>query len=190
MLKRTMLGAMLIGFVGAIWMPAALAETNAVRTAGQLTKIDGKTLTIAPSAGQETVITCDDATKISRDGGQATFGDLQVGKQIRAYYGPADHLAKAVIIAKDSVEPPPPATIPTRVAGQLTKIDGKTLTITTDGKETVITCNDATKIGRDGGKATFGDLQVGLPVRTYYSKSDNVASAVFIAKATAANTKP
>jgi len=76
-----------------------------------------------------------------------------------------------------------------RIAGQLTKIEGKVLTITADGKDTVITCNDATKIGRDGGKATFGDLQVGLPVRAYYSKTDSVASAVFIAKAPE-NTKP
>lgn len=75
-----------------------------------------------------------------------------------------------------------------RVAGQLSKIAGKTLTITTAGddgtKDTVITCNEATKFGRDGDKspAKFTDLKVGLSVRAYYTKAGNVAMAVIIAK--------
>jgi hypothetical protein len=69
-----------------------------------------------------------------------------------------------------------------RLAGELTKIDGKALTITADGKGTVVTCDDATKIGRGGGQATFADLRVGQSVRAYHSKSGNVAAAVFVAK--------
>ena len=81
-----------------------------------------------------------------------------------------------------------------RVAGQLTKIEGKALTITTtvDGvaNDTVVTCNDATKFARDGDKTpvTFNDLKVGQSVRSYYNKADNVAAAVIIAAAPGTTT--
>ena len=72
---------------------------------------------------------------------------------------------------------------PIRLAGRLTKITGKTLTITTDhGTATAITCNDATKLGRDGVKSAvkLTDLKVGQPVRAYYTKPENIAIAIFI----------
>ncbi len=116
--------------------------------------------------------------------------DLQVDQQVRAYYTKTDNVAVAVIIAKvpGSAPAPAPATNTVRVAGQLTKIDGNALTITTtadnETTDTVITCNDSTKFSRDGaGPVKFEDLQVDQPVRAYYTKTDNVAVAVIIAKA-------
>ena len=106
MSSRTMLAAALSGLVGVMFLTAARADTdtrNAVRVAGQVTQIDGTMLTIAPAAGEATVITCSAATRISRDGEkslvQAKFEDLQVGQQVRAYYSKADNAAAAVIIA-------------------------------------------------------------------------------------------
>jgi hypothetical protein len=75
-----------------------------------------------------------------------------------------------------------------RLVGKLAKIDGNTLTIAStadDGsKDTVVTCNDATKVRRDADNATlkFVDLTVGLTVRVYYTKSNNIATLVNIAK--------
>ncbi|MCY2931280.1 MAG: FecR domain-containing protein [Planctomycetota bacterium] len=76
-------------------------------------------------------------------------------------------------------------TKPVRIAGQLTKIEGKVLTITDGGKDTVVTCNDATKVKRDGQEAPakFEDLQVGQHVRAYCTPTDHVALHVFIFKA-------
>lgn len=80
------------------------------------------------------------------------------------------------------------ADTPVRVAGKLSKIEGKTLTITTtadnETKDTIITCNDATRVGRDGDKSAvkFTELKVGQSVRAYYTKATNIAVAVIIAK--------
>ena len=75
-----------------------------------------------------------------------------------------------------------------RLVGTLAKIDGKKLTIasTTDkeSKPTVVTCNDSTKVRRDVGNAVLklADLKVGQTVRVYYIKSNNIATAVNIAR--------
>ena len=76
-------------------------------------------------------------------------------------------------------------TKPVRIAGQLTKIDGMALTITDGGKDTVVTCNDATKVNRDGDKTPgkFSDLQVGQHVRAYCTPTDHVVLHIFIFKA-------
>lgn len=67
MSNRTIIFSTLIGIIGAVVTSAALAADtdtkNAVRVAGQLTKIDGKSLTIA-AADKETVITCTDALRM------------------------------------------------------------------------------------------------------------------------------
>jgi hypothetical protein len=76
---------------------------------------------------------------------------------------------------------------PLRAAGTLSKVDGKKLTITSAEDNvtttTVVTCDDATQVTRDGEKspAAVGDLKAGMTVRVYYAKPDNVAKAVRIA---------
>jgi hypothetical protein len=98
-------------------------------------------------------------------------------------------VAVAVVLGLSAVLAAENAPTTVRVAGQLTKIEGKALTITADGKDTVITCTDATKFSRDGsGAARFEDLQVGQPVRAYYTAADNTAQAVIIAGAAGSNT--
>ena len=73
---------------------------------------------------------------------------------------------------------------PVRIAGQLTKIDGMALTITEGGKDTVVTCNEATKINRDGSSTPlkFEDLKVGQHIRAYCTPTDHVALHVHIFK--------
>jgi hypothetical protein len=166
-------------------------DTAKARVAGQLTKIEGKALTITATVegqAKDTVITCNEATKFSRDGAQGvtvTFADLKVGQSVRAYYTTADNIAMAVMIQQPAA-PAQPANV--RIAGQLTKIDGKALTIAetvnSQTRETVITCNDATKFSRDGDKGatvTFADLKVGQSIRAYYTAADKIAVAVMIA---------
>ena len=53
-----------------------------------------------------------------------------------------------------------------------------------DGTCTVVTCNDATKINRDGDPSPlkFTDLKVGQSVRAYCDKKTHIAAHVHIAK--------
>lgn len=101
--RRTMV-ALLAGFVGIALTASALAADTPVRVAGKLSKIAGKTLTITTgdSGTQDTVITCNDATRIGRDGQKSAvkFTDLKVGQSVRAYYTKDEKIAVAVIIAK------------------------------------------------------------------------------------------
>jgi hypothetical protein len=97
------------------------------------------------------------------------------------------------------------------LSGKLTKIDGKALTITTTAegqtKETVVTCNDATRIlkttqpaagaaeapkrGRGPGTpAKFEDLEVGQQVMALYNAEDNIARLVRIVPEAAAPSSP
>ena len=109
MVRRTILGALLIGLISTICMTCAAADEDktTARVVGQLTKIEGKTLTIVPVEGQATVIFCTDATKISRENDkvQLKFEDLQVGQQVRAYYNKNDNSIIGIFI-----DSPPPAT--------------------------------------------------------------------------------
>jgi hypothetical protein len=107
MSSRAKLVAMLIGLVGLALATAAVAdEAKPIRVAGKLTKIVGKAITITTTEGTETkdtVVTCNDATKISRDARPNVllkFKDLRVGQQVRAYCRKADNVALHVHIAK------------------------------------------------------------------------------------------
>lgn len=197
MCRRTMPLALLAGLICFAFTSAALAQdAKPTRVAGKLTKIDGKALTIANEDGSgDVVITCDDATKYRRDGdpqgAERKFEDLQVGQNVRSYYTKATGVAGTVIIAGAQQPPAPPQPNPanTRLAGKLTKIDGKALTIAAeDGSgDVVITCGDSTKYRKDGDpqgvEHKFEDLAVGQMVRSYYNKTTGVVGVVIIAKA-------
>jgi hypothetical protein len=183
---------------------AAMAQTKSdtVSVTGQLKKIEGKALTLTTPVGsalQETVITCDGLTKFSRRGDKVTpaaFDDLKIGQSLRAYYDRTDNVALGVIIV-DSPAPPRPTPSPlrqaSRVAGLITKIDGKALTIATvaNGASSVVVviCNDATKFSRAGDKTatevTFADLKLGMLARCYYTSADNAALAIVLSSVTA-----
>lgn len=83
---------------------ATAADTETVRIAGKLTKIDGKALTITGTDGKATVVTCNDASKVSRDGQTepAKFEDLKVGQEVRAYCTKADNIVQHIHIAKEA----------------------------------------------------------------------------------------
>lgn len=103
--KRTLAAILLIGLVGLAFTAAATAEdAKPIRIAGKLTKIDGKALTITEKEGKDTVVTCNDATKVHRDGDkpdkQSKFEDLKVGQQVRAYCNKADKVVVHMHIAK------------------------------------------------------------------------------------------
>ncbi len=100
MLKRVTILGMLVAFVGL--MTLANAGENPVRLVGNLTKVDGKNLTITADGGQNTVVTCNDATKFRRDEDNATlkFEDIKVGLRLRVYYSKADNVATLVNVAK------------------------------------------------------------------------------------------
>ena len=105
MLNRKMLVALLVGLVGFAFTMSAIAADNPVRVAGTLTKIDGQKLTITtttPAGTKDTVVTCNDATKINRDGDPAPlkFTDLKVGQSVRTYCDKKTHIAAHVHIAK------------------------------------------------------------------------------------------
>jgi len=197
MSSRITSGALFAGLVGIVLATVATAgEVKPERIAGELTKIDGKALTITVKAENETkstVITCTDATKLARDGAKepVTLEDFKVGQQVRAYYNKADNTALAVMIANPGATPPKGDDRKiTGVNGTLTKIDGKTLTIAAAGKEAkevVVTCNDATRItrqsekpGTPGTQLKLEDLKTGQFVRVYYSAIDNVAIGVIV----------
>ena len=192
-----MLATALLWAFGGVLMAQTPSDT--VRVAGQLTKIEGNALTIATAIGsalQETVVTCDGLTKFSRRGDKSTpagFEDLKVGQSVRAYYDRTGNVALGVIIVEGAAPSPTPSPLlqANRVAGLVTKIDGKTLTLATAANgassTVVVTCNDATKFSRAGDKAqvTFADLKVGMLVRCYYGPGDNAALAVVLSSVTA-----
>ena len=88
-----------------------------------------------------------------------------------------------------------------RVGGQLTKIDGKSLTLAVksgDGtKDVVVTIADVTKVSTredtKGAKpvdAKVEDLKVGQSVRVNYDKTTNVAASIIIMVKPAAAAAP
>ncbi len=105
MFKRLTMVVMLAGLVGFAYTTSAIAANDQVRLVGKLAKIDGMKLTVASTAddgSKNTVVTCNDATKVHRDADNATlkFADLKVGQTVRVYYTKADNIATLVNIAK------------------------------------------------------------------------------------------
>ena len=91
-------------------------KAKATKLVGQLMKIDGKSLTITVKDGDkstDTVITCNDATKITQQGEEkkpapAKFEDLKVGQQVTAFYN-AEKVAVGVMIMKAAATAAPAA---------------------------------------------------------------------------------
>ncbi|MBM4018332.1 MAG: hypothetical protein FJ288_08415 [Planctomycetes bacterium] len=107
-------------------------------TMGEISKIEGKTLTIKTSSGEQTA-TVDDATEITTEKA-AKVEELKVGDRVRITKGES------------------------RYFGEVSKIDGKTLTIKSrTGEEQTVTVDDATTIMASV-KAKLEDLKVGQSV--------------------------
>ena len=189
MTKRILLVVLLAGLMGLLVRTAGAADAAPARVAGQLSKIDGKNFTITGETdGKDTVITCNDATQYRQDGSKdpVTFDTFKVGQKVRAYYRAADNVAVTVILAAATATPPSD-TKAIRLVGNITKIDGKALTITgdADGKDLVLTVTDATQYRQDGStdKLTFDSFKVGDHVRVYYASKDNTIGDLILTKA-------
>ncbi len=106
MFKRLTMVALLAGLLGFAYTTSAIAADSQVRLVGKLTKIAGKTLTVASTAddgSKNVVITCDDATKFRCDAANACvkFADIKVGQTVRVYYTKSkNNIAALVNIAK------------------------------------------------------------------------------------------
>ena len=110
-------------------------------TMGEITKIEGKVLTVksAREGAEPQTVTCDDNTQITKEA-PAKLADLKVGDRVRITQGEK------------------------RVSGEITKIEGNTLTIKSRrGEDQTVTVDDNTTILASV-KATFEDLKVGQQV--------------------------
>jgi len=110
-------------------------------TFGEITKIEGKTLTIksAREGAPDVTATVDDQTEISKEV-PAKLADLKVGDRVRIQQGDK------------------------RFYGEITKIDGKVITLKgRGGQDENVTVDDNTTIFTSQ-KATFEDLKVGQKV--------------------------
>ncbi|MCX5654771.1 MAG: DUF5666 domain-containing protein [Planctomycetota bacterium] len=109
-------------------------------TMGEITKIDGKALTIksAREGAADVIATVDDDTQISAEA-LAKLADLKVGDRVRIQQGEK------------------------RAFGEITKIDGKAVTVKGRGDEETITVDDNTTMFTSA-KAKFEDLKVGQKV--------------------------
>jgi hypothetical protein len=110
-------------------------------TMGEITKIEGKVLTVkSPREGAEPqTFTCDDATEITKEE-VAKLDGLKVGDRVRITQGEK------------------------RFYGEIAKIEGKTLTLKgRGGEEQTVTVDDSTTIMASV-KAKFEDLKVGQQV--------------------------
>jgi hypothetical protein len=124
-------------------------------TMGEITKIEGKVLTVKSSreGAEPQTVTCDDNTQITKEA-PAKLADLKVGDRVRITQGDK------------------------RFGGEITKIEDKTLTLKTrGGEEQTVTVDDTTTIMASV-KATFDDLKVGQQV--FAAVTDGKATRVGI----------
>lgn len=118
-----------------------------------ITAIDGSSVALKTADGWTRTITVTDATTITKGGARIAVGDLAVGDRIhlgqqRAVDG--SYSVTAIVVV-----------LPT-VVGQITAIDGGTLTVTQPGGTTTTIHVDADTTYRvDGSTGSLSDLKVG-----------------------------
>jgi hypothetical protein len=120
-----------------------------------ITAINGNDIALKTRDGWTRTITVDSGTTYSESGATIALGDLKVGDEI----GFSQTLESNGSWSIDSI-----AVILPRAGGQVTKIDGSTITVTQrDGSTATITVNGQTKYsvnGNDGAK--LSDVKVGM----------------------------
>jgi uncharacterized protein DUF5666 len=121
----------------------------------EVTAISGNDISLATEDGWTRTITVDSGTTYSKSGDTIALGDLAVGDQI----GFRQTLESNGSWSIDSI-----AVILPHVGGEVTKVDGSTITVTQrDGSTASITVNGQTRYsvnGNDG--ATLSDVKVGM----------------------------
>jgi ribosomal 50S subunit-recycling heat shock protein len=143
-----------LAFVTVAYAAEGGKRPGGMPTFGELMKIDGKALTIKTSAGEK-ILTLDDATEITNEN-PAKLEDLKVGDSVRITQGEKS------------------------LRGEITKIDGKTVTLKGRGGEETATVEAGATITVRV-KAKFEDLKVGQNLMV--SEKDGKVSRVSITTA-------
>ena len=120
-----------------------------------ITAISGNTISLKTEDGWTRTITVDSGTTYTRSGATIALGDLKVGDEI----GFRQTLESSGSWSIDSI-----AVILPREGGQVTKIDGSTITVSQrDGSTATITVNGSTKYSVNGNaSAALSDVKVGM----------------------------
>jgi hypothetical protein len=155
-MKRIGLLSAVVAVIGFVAVASALAEEGARAPgrpiAGELTKIDGKVLTITvkrEGATSEEKATVEDSTEVFSQAA-VKVEDVKVGDRVRIVQGEK------------------------RLFGEVTKVDGKTLTLKSRrGEEQTVTVDDSTKITASV-KGKFEDLKVGQQIMVFQREGKTV----------------
>ena len=118
-----------------------------------ISAIDGSSISLKTDDGWSRTITATDATTITKGGATIALGDLAVGDQVALRQDRASdgtYTVTGIVVV-----------LPT-VAGQISAIDGNTITITEPGGTTATIHVDSTTTYRlAGGTGSLSDLKVG-----------------------------
>jgi len=118
-----------------------------------VTAVDGLNVSLKTDDGWTRTITVTDTTKITKGGATIAVGDLAVGDKVRLGQERATdgtYSIKAIVVILPSV------------AGQVSAIDGNTLTVTLPGGTTsTIHVDSNTTYQVDGAKGALSDVMVG-----------------------------
>ena len=123
-----------------------------------ITAIDGSSLSLKTEDGWTRTITVTDKTTITKGGAAIALGDLAVGDSIRFRQEKASdgsYAVTAIVVV-----------LPT-VVGEITKIDGDSITVTQPGGTTATIHVDSTTIYRlagGSGGGSLSDLKVGMVI--------------------------
>ena len=119
-----------------------------------VTAISGSDLSLETVDGWTRTITVDDATTYSKSGAEITLADIAVGDEI-AFRQTLEDDGTWTIDAIVVILP--------HVGGEVTAVDGSTITVTQrDGASATITVDASTTYQVDGADATLADVAVGM----------------------------
>lgn len=119
-----------------------------------ITAINGNDISLETVDGWTRTITVDDGTTYSQSGEDITLGDLEVGDTIRF----AQTLEDDGTWTIDAI-----AVVLPRVGGEVTAIDGSTITVEgRDGSTATVTVSSSTTFVINGDDGTLSDIEVGM----------------------------
>ena len=146
-----------------------------MRVYGQVTAIGDGQFTLLLSDGREVTVRVDEQTRFRQaGGGEATFGDLTVGRWVAGVGRPTDQegvfLARVVVLLPEDFDPS--QRLGARAAGRVVRVDaeGGTFVLDTRQGEVTVAVNEATRFR---GIASLGDLQPGMFAAAAGEKQDD-----------------
>jgi hypothetical protein len=135
-----------------------------------ITAINGNDISLSTADGWTRTITVDSGTTYSKGGASIGLGDLKVGDEIGFRQTREDSGTWTI----DSI-----VVVLPHVAGEISKIDGSTITLTQrDGTTATVVVNANTKFDVDGNvSAALSDLKVGMVLMAEGARSDDALTA-------------